>query len=176
MGFDTKPNLSNKKFEQCATDIMTLCGCTEIHGFFEVENSGIFRLDDGNQAYGNVLTSNADGCANWTTPSLTGVSNGLTQSGQYVTLGGPLTGSTSISLTGNSFGFLGNNGGELCFGRFYQGETVGGDLETIKGSALNEILFLNTNTGCTQTARLHLYDQNSIILEMRYQRIWKKLI
>ena len=50
MAFDTKPNLSNAKFEQFAGETLTLSGRTEIHGIIEIENSGILRLDDGNQA------------------------------------------------------------------------------------------------------------------------------
>ena len=93
---DTKPNLSNDKFEQCVGDIMTLSGCTEVHGFFEIENNGILRLDDGNQQAGYIMTSNADGCANWTVPALSGTTNGLSiYSPSLAGLGGLLTEATT---------------------------------------------------------------------------------
>lgn len=57
-----------------------------------------FRLVDGNQAAGKVLTSDANGYGKWST-SCGGVSsanNGLTLNGTNVRLGGTLTGNTCI--------------------------------------------------------------------------------
>lgn len=65
MGFDTKPNLSNAKFEQLTGETLTLNGLTEVHGTLEIENGGVFRVDDGNQQNGYVLTSDASGNASW---------------------------------------------------------------------------------------------------------------
>jgi hypothetical protein len=104
MARDTKPNLSNAKFEQCVGDIMTLSGCTEVHGFFEIENGGTFRLDDGNQQQDYILTSNSGGCGSWIENKglcLTGTTNGLTTYPNALAgLGGTLTESTT-SISGS---------------------------------------------------------------------------
>jgi hypothetical protein len=71
MAFDTKPNLSNDKFEQFAGETLTLSGRTEVHGTLEIENNGILRLDDGNQQVGFVLTSDASGVTSWQAPQVT---------------------------------------------------------------------------------------------------------
>lgn len=47
MAFDTKPNLSNDKFEQLSGETLTLNGVTEIHGILESENGGVIQINSG---------------------------------------------------------------------------------------------------------------------------------
>lgn len=47
MAFDTKPNLSNDKFEQFSGETLTLNGITEIHGILEAENNGVIQINSG---------------------------------------------------------------------------------------------------------------------------------
>ena len=54
---DTKLNLNNQKFEQSTGDTLNLSGFTEIQG--------TFRLNDGNQQTGYVMTSDSGGTASW---------------------------------------------------------------------------------------------------------------
>lgn len=68
MGIDTKPNLSSNKFEQCASDVMNLSGCTQIYGTFDMESGSTLSICD-NAGANKVLTSNASGVATWQSPS-----------------------------------------------------------------------------------------------------------
>lgn len=47
MARDTKPNLSNDRFEQFVNETLTLSGTTEIHGILEAENGGIIQINSG---------------------------------------------------------------------------------------------------------------------------------
>ena len=110
MGFDTKPNLNDNKFEQFSGETLSLSGCTGIYGDFTVQEEGVFILTSGASS-GSVLTSDADGIASWSTLStpITGATNGITASGQDVILGGSLTGATTISAGSNPFTLSGAN-------------------------------------------------------------------
>ena len=64
MAIDTKPNLSNRKFEQCSGDTMNLSGCTQIFGFFDMESGSTLSICS-NAGTGKVLTSSSTGVATW---------------------------------------------------------------------------------------------------------------
>lgn len=65
MAFDTKPNLSDNKFEQFSGETLSLSGCTDIFGELEVKPSGSFILADGTQQDGYILTSDSLGKGTW---------------------------------------------------------------------------------------------------------------
>ena len=73
MAIDTKPNLSSNKFEQCVGDILSLSGCTQIFGQFDVESGATISICS-NAGQGKVLTSDASGVATWETPPSSSVS------------------------------------------------------------------------------------------------------
>lgn len=64
MAVDTKPNLSNEKFEQYSGETLNLSGSTEIFGTFTINEQGILLIQS-NCGDGKVLTSDADGIATW---------------------------------------------------------------------------------------------------------------
>ena len=68
MGFDTKPNFTSNKFEQCSGDTMNLSGYTQIYGTFDLESGSTLSICN-NQGAGKVLTSDANGKATWETIS-----------------------------------------------------------------------------------------------------------
>ena len=101
MAIDTKPNFSSNKFEQCATDIMNLSGCTQIFGTFDMESGSTFTICD-NVGNGKVLTSNASGVANWQTPSaqgITAISGGSGMDFSPITSAGSIVLGTPSSIT-----------------------------------------------------------------------------
>jgi len=114
MAIDTKPNFSCTKFEQCATDVMNLSGCTQIYGQFHVESGATLAILD-NKAAGKLLTSDADGKGTWQllgTPSSilstsTNVSSGTTHihafDGQSF-----VSGTQGILVDGNNKFYLDN--------------------------------------------------------------------
>jgi len=101
MAIDTKPNFSSNKFEQCATDIMNLSGCTQIYGTFDMESGSTFTICD-NVGAGKVLTSDAGGIATWQTPAaqgITAVSGGSGMNFSPITTTGTVTLGTPSSIT-----------------------------------------------------------------------------
>jgi len=101
MAIDTKPNFSSNKFEQCATDIMNLSGCTQIFGTFDMESGSTFTICD-NVGNGKVLTSNASGVASWQTPSaqgITAISGGSGMDFSPITSAGSIVLGTPSSIT-----------------------------------------------------------------------------
>ena len=106
MAIDTKPNFSSNKFEQCATDIMNLSGCTQIYGTFDMESGSTFTICS-NVGAGKVLTSDAGGVATWQTlniPSqgVTAVSGGSGMNFSPITTTGTVTLGTPSSVTSGS--------------------------------------------------------------------------
>lgn len=65
---DTKPNLSDSKFEQCSGDALALSGDTNVFGQFEIQDSATLSIRP-NRGAGKVLTSDIDGFATWQTPT-----------------------------------------------------------------------------------------------------------
>jgi len=74
MAVDTKPNFSSKKFEQCATDIMNLSGCTQIYGMFDIETGATLTICE-NAGVGKILTSDGTGIATWQDAAAEGVTS-----------------------------------------------------------------------------------------------------
>lgn len=75
MATDTKPNLSDRKFEQLSGETLHLSGSTYIHDY------GTFQLESGatlsiltDAGIGKILTSDANGVATWQVYSPTGAS------------------------------------------------------------------------------------------------------
>ena len=101
MAIDTKPNLSNQKFEQCTGDVMNLSGNTQIFGTFDIKSGATLSICTG-AVSGNVLTSDASGNATWQAAGITTATNGLSVDGNNFVLGGALTGATDISLSGTT--------------------------------------------------------------------------
>ncbi len=64
MAIDTKPNLSNDKFEQFSGETLSLSGCTDIYGVFQIENGASFCMSE-NAATGRVIVSDASGKGTW---------------------------------------------------------------------------------------------------------------
>jgi len=95
---DTKPNLSDNKFEQCTGDILHLSGCTHVFGQFQIQSGATISILP-NRGVGKILTSNSGGTATWQIPSITGADNGLSKCGYNVVLGGTLTGNTTIGAS-----------------------------------------------------------------------------
>lgn len=69
MAIDTKPNLSNEKFEQFSGETLSLSGTTEIYGKFHVADSAILSISP-NAGAGRVLTSDGLGHATWQVPEV----------------------------------------------------------------------------------------------------------
>ena len=116
MGFDTKPNFSSNKFEQCTNDIINLSGCTQIYGTFDLESGSTLTICD-NVGVGKVLTSNASGIATWQTPSASAAS------GENVTL--EVIQSTHGFVLNNFIGWSGGTYNKAIADGFYDGEFVG---------------------------------------------------
>lgn len=115
MAIDTKPNLSNRKFEQCSGDTMNLSGCTQIYGFFDIENAATLSICT-DAATGKMLTSDSQGVATWQyLPTPSTITSGSTNSADGTTHNHCFDASTFV--TGNQ-GILadGNN-------RFYLDDT-----------------------------------------------------
>jgi hypothetical protein len=99
MSVDTKPNLSNCKFEQFSGDLLNLSGCTAIYGDFQIECGATLHILPG-AGLGKYFTSDEFGNGTWQNfGGITGATNGLTKSGQNIVLGGTLISSTIIDLT-----------------------------------------------------------------------------
>ena len=108
MAFDTKPNLSNDKFEQFSGETLTLKGTTEVHGRFEVESGGTFQLNDGTQQAGYVMTSNASGEGTWQTITPSAPVNSI----QYND-NSEFSGSTGFTYQENTIWGVERDGGEI---------------------------------------------------------------
>jgi hypothetical protein len=114
MAVDTKPNLSNSKFEQCVGDTLTLSGITNVHGTFSVRSGATLSILP-NRGSGKVLTSDANGVGTWQIGgTVGGADNGLTLAGNKIILGGALTGNTDIGLSTNILNFCSTNS-SYCF-------------------------------------------------------------
>jgi hypothetical protein len=99
---DTKPNLSDGKFEQCTTDTLHLSGDTHVYGEFLIQSGGTLSILP-NRGVGKVLTSDTGGTATWQViPTvlipITGATNGLSVTGKKIKLGGQLTGNTVVDI------------------------------------------------------------------------------
>lgn len=116
MGFDTKPNFSSNKFEQCTSDTMNLSGCTQIFGKFDMESGSTLTICD-NFGTGKVLTSSASGVATWQTPSASAAS------GENVTL--EVTQSTHGFAVNDFIGWSGGTYNKAIADGLYDGEFVG---------------------------------------------------
>lgn len=85
-----------------------------------------FRLEDGTQAIGKVLTSDANGNGYWQVPASGGSSytfnNGLTLTGSNVKLGGTLVNATTIDLDVNNLTFTRNFGASFGGKVLFQGK------------------------------------------------------
>lgn len=69
MGYDTKPNLDNSKFEQKSIDVLDLSGSTNILNSFAIESGGTFYIKlSGNTD--DVLTRGLNGLSTWKTPNM----------------------------------------------------------------------------------------------------------
>lgn len=55
MGIETKRDLSNAKFEQEPTDVLSLSGCTDVFGSIQVKPSGFLEFCDTNITSNNIL-------------------------------------------------------------------------------------------------------------------------
>ena len=144
-GFDTKPNLSNDKFEQFSGETLTLSGRTEVHGILEIENGGVLRLDDGNQGVGKVMTSDVTGGTTWQDPQVTTVEfTGYTAtttadidyiSGETLIIGAP---DTSVQF---------NNGDELSGSTNFTWDNTARELDIVGELAISGTSFLRANDG-----------------------------
>ena len=95
---------------------------------------GTMKFVDGNQGLNKVLTSDANGVASWQTPAggdTTTASNGLTETGNNIELGGSLTKTTAISTS--------------TFGLDITGAPTLVDLLTLNNSGNNRALFIQNN-------------------------------
>ena len=126
---DTKPNLSNAKFEQLTGETLTLSGRTEIHGFFEIENGGVLRLDDGNQGAGKVMTSDSTGGTSWQDPQLTGAA----------------APDTSVQF---------NNGGEFSGSSNFTWDNSGRQLDIVGDLAISGTSFLSAGDNSISSIQL----------------------
>lgn len=118
-----------------------------------------FRLEDGTQAIGKVLTSDANGNGYWQVPASGGstytFNNGLTLTGSNVKLGGTLVNATNIDLDVNNLTFTRNFGFSFGGKILFQGKdriamaaklytnyvNFGGDFDvnaTVDGTALSD--------------------------------------
>jgi hypothetical protein len=110
MSIDTKPNLSNCKFEQLAGDSLYLSGCTAIYGDFTVECGATLHICP-QAGLGKYLASDENGNATWQNfAGITGATNGLSKSGQNIILGGTLTGNTGINTDSGCICFTDTSG------------------------------------------------------------------
>lgn len=64
MALDTKTNLSNGKFEQIGTDILSLSGCNKIYGSFNILSGATIQIQP-NAGLGKSLVSDENGNAVW---------------------------------------------------------------------------------------------------------------
>jgi len=143
MAIDTKPNLSNDKFEQQIGDVLDLSGVTKIYNSIIFENGATFIFKN-NAGVGKVLTSDDFGVI--TLQDNIGsvidcFNNGLTLSNGRVSLGGTLTGDTYIngnySLNFSNQTYLNSDSGYGISG------------ETILRTSLKSInaIFIGSNAG-----------------------------
>jgi hypothetical protein len=116
MAVDTKPNLSDSKFEQLSGETLHLSGCTIIH------NYGEFTLDSGatlsiltNPGSGKVLTSDSQGVATWQNITLS--------SGENITK--EITQSSHGFVAGDIIGFSGGTYNKAIADGTYDGEVIG---------------------------------------------------
>lgn len=150
MAVDTKPNLSNDKFEQLSTDTLNLSGTTIIKGNIKIASGGTFQLLSSPSA-GKILTSDASGFASWQTLSIpsvpiTGATNGLTAYSKNIGLGGILTRNTGIS---GAYTLSFSGGSKI---NSYSGYQVSGI--TVFRTAPNSIstILIGQNAGCNGAA------------------------
>jgi hypothetical protein len=102
MALDTKPNLSDSKFEQRPGEILHLSGSTHVHdyGEFRFQSGSTFVIED-SPGVNKVLVSNATGCGSWSNiPAYNGLS--VCNLGR-VALGGSLSGDTEIEICSYKF-------------------------------------------------------------------------
>jgi len=114
MAIDTKPNLSNRKFEQCSGDTMNLSGCTQIYGYFDMESGSTLSICS-NAGVGKVLTSDATGVATWQT-----ISSG---SGENITK--EISQATHGFAVGDYIGWSGGTYNKAIADGNYEGEFIG---------------------------------------------------
>lgn len=115
MAIDTKPNFSNNKFEQCVGDIMNLSGCTQIYGYFDIENAATLTICN-NAGAGKVLTSDGTGVATWQNPSgdtyhgtVTSISAGTGMDFTEITTVGAISLGTPSPITSGSTNIVTGN-------------------------------------------------------------------
>jgi len=111
---DTKPNLSDNKFEQCSGDILHLSGSTNVFGQFEIQSGATLSILP-NAGLAKVLTSNSGGTATWQvipiiTPLITGATNGLGVTNRNICLGGNLVANTNVNIANKNL--------QLCSGTY----------------------------------------------------------
>lgn len=95
MGFDTKPDLTNDKFEQFSGQTLSLSGCTDIYGELRVMSGASLSVSGGQLGY--VLTSDNEGKATWQTTS------GIAWSGSTInSVGTYIDSNTVLANTGMS--------------------------------------------------------------------------
>ncbi|MFA5366456.1 MAG: hypothetical protein WC333_00835 [Dehalococcoidia bacterium] len=102
MALDTKPNLSDSKFEQRPGEILHLSGSTHVHdyGEFRLQSGATFVMES-SPGVNKVLVSNATGCGSWgNVPVYNGLS--VCDSGRAA-LGGTLSGDTEIEICSYKF-------------------------------------------------------------------------
>lgn len=152
MARDTKPNFSCEKFEQCATDVMNLSGCTQIYGTFDLESGSTLTICDGYELR-KVLTSDMSGVATWEDIV---TENGLTNIDNKINLGGDLVRETTISLNASSLNFF-NPGVKFDYENSFDNVAssilnqtdgkllFGGSFCTYSGETVNEVVRLNSD-------------------------------
>ncbi len=91
MGYDTKPNLDNSKFEQRTADILNLSGTTNIINSFSIESGSTFYIKTSGTT-GRVLTYTPGGLAEWKPTTI-----GVFANNNLYTCMSSLTGLTSAS-------------------------------------------------------------------------------
>ena len=107
MGFETKLNLNNNKFQQLSGDTFTSSGATHVFGSLNILSGATFKLLD-NAKEGNLLTIDSNGnvvsqeFTGITYNGITGATNGLTKIGSNVNLGGSLTDTVRLNINGNT--------------------------------------------------------------------------
>ena len=170
MARDTKPNLSNEKFEQFSGETLSLSGNTEIYGNFQIKNvaaleiNGSLKINDGTESDGYILTSDSSGNTSWQSTSgftgttdsgITGATNGLTKVGQDVILGGTLTSGTEINLDDNIFKIFNE------IPPFDEGTGFNNYIYSVKIQSDNKILFGGSFTNYNGTTRNRIIRLNS---------------
>lgn len=161
MALDTRQNLTNNKYEQISTDILSLSGCTQIYGQLDIKSGGtlsISALTDGDPftQCGLAWDSDTKLVKKIVNNNVIYAENGLNKVNKTVSLGGSLVHDTTIEMNSSELNFF-NSGVKFDYSNSFNSSVttiinqidgkilLGGFFSEYSGQTANNIVRLNSD-------------------------------